>query len=86
MANNVTKVPNAFQQLLSSEKTPTLGLALLAFKSLIDLWKKLLRKYPDMYQAIEDGIEKLEGYTDQANSVPAYTVAMSMFLIFYCSL
>lgn len=76
------QVPDAFQQLLSAEKTPTLCAAIPAFERLASNWKSLQAKHPSAHSTIQAGLDKLKIYNDRAQVVPAYIVAMSERLLF----
>lgn len=77
------KVPHAFQQRLSAEKTPTLSYAIPAFESMIAEWKELSHEIPEYSDVIEAGIDKLELYLDRTEESNAYMIAMGLcFLIF----
>jgi len=75
------KVPHAFQQRLSYEKTPTLCDALPAFKAMIRIWKDHMYNHPETTTIIHQGIQKLETYESYAEEIPAYVLAMSVYSI-----
>ncbi|KAF9537663.1 hypothetical protein CPC08DRAFT_651679, partial [Agrocybe pediades] len=70
-------VPEAFQQKLSAEKTPTLCNAVPAFDAMVSMWKSYQTDmgYP-FDDAIQEGIDKLNAYHDRIRLVPAYTMSM----------
>ncbi len=70
------KVPHAFQQRLSAEKTPTLCDALLSFSTFILRWQPLQEKMPEMKDVIKAGLTKLEDYFLKVMHIPAYNFAM----------
>jgi hypothetical protein len=74
------QVPHAFQQKLSSEKTPTLAYALPAFEAMISTWNGLQVQYPQMYDIIEAGISKLNEYRKLTELTPAYILSMRNFI------
>ncbi|KAJ7809484.1 hypothetical protein B0H14DRAFT_3481457 [Mycena olivaceomarginata] len=43
-----TAIPHAFQQILSAEKTPTLGYALPAFEAMASKWEQLKNDRPEL--------------------------------------
>ena len=70
-------MPEAFQQKLSAEKTPTLCNALLAFDTMVSVWKELQQSMGKPYiDIIQAGINKLDPYHNQAEVVPAYMISM----------
>jgi len=73
------KVPHAFQQQLSSEKTPTLCNAFPAFEGMKRVWKEHQVEHPETSDIVQDGLDKLEDYRDRADHVPAYVLAMCMY-------
>jgi hypothetical protein len=72
------EIPHAFQQVLSYEKTPTLGNAIPAFEAMARSWETHQKKNPDFVDIVEEGLLKLEDYRARAEQVPAYTLAMSL--------
>ncbi|KAH6899556.1 hypothetical protein BKA70DRAFT_1103998, partial [Coprinopsis sp. MPI-PUGE-AT-0042] len=75
-AECVLEVPHSFQQLLSHEKTTSLGRALPAFEALKESWEKLKRDDPNTADIINAGLDKLSDYRELAEEVPAYVMAM----------
>jgi len=73
---NILEIPHAFQQILSFESTPTLGDAIPAYEAMANAWKKYQTANPLLAPIVEAGLEKLGGYRDRAEVVPAYTLAM----------
>jgi len=71
------KVPHAFQQQLSFEKTPTLCDAIPSFEAMASTWEERKVDYPDAADIIDAGLEKLDVYRNGAEMVPAYVLAMS---------
>ncbi|KAJ7161812.1 ribonuclease H-like domain-containing protein, partial [Mycena crocata] len=72
----ILDVPHAFQQKLSAEKTPTLGLAFPAFESMIAKWEQMQLDHPELADIIQKGLDKLGSYQERVESVPAYVLAM----------
>ncbi|KAF8599130.1 hypothetical protein BDV93DRAFT_449854, partial [Ceratobasidium sp. AG-I] len=66
------------QELLSSDRTPTLSLALPLYHALVDQWRSLQSSLPALSHAIEAGIRKIEAYLVKTRSTPAYIVAMAL--------
>ena len=72
-------IPDAFQQKLSAEKTPTLCNAIPGFSAMIRLWEDLQTEYGPIYaDIIQDGIDKLESYASRIERVPAYIISMGV--------
>jgi hypothetical protein len=62
---------------LSSEKTPTLCNTLPSFDGLLTMLKRCqVDLGMDVYDIIQDGIDKLEEYQQETDSVPAYTLSV----------
>ncbi|EUC58850.1 HAT family dimerization protein, partial [Rhizoctonia solani AG-3 Rhs1AP] len=73
---SVLRIPHNAQELLSSEKTPTLALAVPLYETIILTWEKLAVSIPELSHAISCGIDKLQEYLDLARNVPVHTLAM----------
>lgn len=78
------------QELLSSERTPTLSVVLPAYefclKSLCDVVKH--NYYPHLNHALQEAIEKLDQYVKLARKNPVYGISMCksyFFSLFCCS-
>ena len=76
---NDFQVPQAFQQQLSSEKTPTLCNAFPAFKGMKRVWKEHQVEHLETSDVVQEGLNKLDDYRDRADHVPAYVLAMYMY-------
>jgi hypothetical protein len=64
--------------MLSAKKTPTLCRTLPAFEALISTLKKYQNEHSyEIYDIIQDGIEKLDKYQQEISNIPAYTLAIS---------
>ena len=62
---------------MSSEKTPTLCNTLPSFDGLLTMLKRCqVDLGMDVYDIIQDGIDKLEEYQQETDSVPAYTLSV----------
>jgi len=67
---------------LSADKCPTICSSLPAYEGLL----KELRKYQreqgiELFDILEDGIEKLEEYKQETDNVPAYTLSICEYLL-----
>ncbi|EUC58853.1 hAT family dimerization protein, partial [Rhizoctonia solani AG-3 Rhs1AP] len=69
-------VARRVQQLLSSERTPTLALALPLYENLIVIWKTCLKKFPEHDHAISLAIGKIEEYIGKSRTSPIHAFAM----------
>ncbi|KAK0184537.1 ribonuclease H-like domain-containing protein [Armillaria mellea] len=74
--HEILRVPHAFQQHLSAEKTPTLCNALPSFSALILRWHLLKEKLPEMKVVISAGLKKLEEYFAKVVDIPVYIFSM----------
>ncbi len=81
------QIPHAFQHHTSHEKIPTLHRTLPAFKAIITKWNEYAEDNPEYSSIVQEGIDKLEEYDDQAQSLPAFVLAMGKsvfaFTLFY---
>ncbi|EUC58183.1 HAT family dimerization protein, partial [Rhizoctonia solani AG-3 Rhs1AP] len=73
---SVLRIPHNAQELLSSEKTPTLALAVPLYESIIWTWEQFAVAIPELSHAISCGIDKLQDYIGLARNVPAHILAM----------
>lgn len=79
-----SQVPDAFQQKLSAEKTPTLCNTLPSFDAMVKIWRDQQNNWQEPFSdIIQDGINKLDAYHDCAMLVPAYTISMSKLIWSY---
>jgi hypothetical protein len=76
----INQIPQSCQQLLSAEKYPTLGSALLAFQSMQEQWKVLQAQKPETHTIIAAGLAKLQDYEEHALMNPTYAIATSKYL------
>jgi hypothetical protein len=72
----INQVPHAFQQLLSAEKTPSLGDAIPAYEAMTRAWQEHQEKFPGTYDIVQKGLDKFEEYFERAEMVPANVLAM----------
>jgi hypothetical protein len=75
-------MPHSYQQLLSTEKTPSLCGTIPAFEGLIQVLQTFQEDNPSSFNIIQPGIEKLQDYQEETAFAPAYTIATCKFLIF----
>ena len=76
LCSDSLQIPHAFQQFLSGEKTPTLGISLVAFEAMAARWKQHRDKNPKFAHVIDAGLDKLDEYYNYAQEVPTNTIAM----------
>ncbi|TFK17887.1 hypothetical protein FA15DRAFT_604244, partial [Coprinopsis marcescibilis] len=79
-ASEVLEIPHAFQQVLSAEKTPSLGKALLAFAALERQLTTLKKTRHTAASIIDAGLCKLAEYQERIKDVPAYLMAMGKIM------
>ncbi|EJF59222.1 hypothetical protein DICSQDRAFT_65365 [Dichomitus squalens LYAD-421 SS1] len=72
----VLEVAHQAQQLVSSERTPTLALVLPAYELLVDSWKQLRIQLPPLAHLITLGVEKIEEYMMKSRMSRMYSLAM----------
>ncbi|KAL4262028.1 Zinc finger BED domain-containing [Pleurotus pulmonarius] len=75
---SILAVPHAFQQKLSSEKTPTLSHAIPSFEAMRMKWMQQQTKYPHLRNIIQAGLDKLDNYQHRMELSPAYILAMAV--------
>lgn len=75
VGNNL-QIPHAFQQILSGEKTPTLGVALPAFEAMAMKWKQHQDANPKFTNVIDTRLEKLDEYFMYTQQVPANIIVV----------
>ncbi|EUC54139.1 hAT family dimerization protein, partial [Rhizoctonia solani AG-3 Rhs1AP] len=66
------------QELLSSDRVPTLSFAIPLYHALVDQWTRLQATLPALSYAIFAGIKKLNAYLDKTRSSPVHIVAMAL--------
>jgi hypothetical protein len=66
------------QELLSSDKIPTLAFAIPLYHALIDQWTQLQDTLPVLSNALDAGIKKINVYLDKTRSSPVHIVAMAL--------
>ncbi|KIO26788.1 hypothetical protein M407DRAFT_234245, partial [Tulasnella calospora MUT 4182] len=66
------------QELLSGEKTPTLGIAFPAYELLLENWKQLSTSIPELSHAISAAITKIAEYVAHSRKSHLPTIAMGM--------
>ncbi|KAG9031234.1 hypothetical protein FRB95_002936 [Tulasnella sp. JGI-2019a] len=72
----VLRVPFWAQEVLSSERTPTLPMALPTYKIMLDAWQSMEKRYPNLRHAIRAGLQKIEEYMSKARKSKIYMLAL----------
>ncbi|KAH6880312.1 hypothetical protein BKA70DRAFT_1126566, partial [Coprinopsis sp. MPI-PUGE-AT-0042] len=72
----ILEVAHKAQELLSSEQTPALSIALPAYETIITKWKQLRATIPELAFCIDAGIAKLEEYMAETRKSRIYAHAM----------
>ncbi|KAE9387214.1 hypothetical protein BT96DRAFT_837968 [Gymnopus androsaceus JB14] len=80
---DILQIPHAFQQKLSTEKTPTLCYALPFFQSVITNWEKMKVEHPELRCIINPAIAKPTTYQYRIGDIPAYALAMGVYLLYF---
>ncbi|PPQ99788.1 hypothetical protein CVT26_009165, partial [Gymnopilus dilepis] len=79
IVREILLVPDAFQQKLSAEKTPTLCGALPSFDGMVAMLNEKKELFGQPFaEIIDEGIKKLDAYHNRVAPVPAYTISMRM--------
>ncbi|PPQ97649.1 hypothetical protein CVT26_002438 [Gymnopilus dilepis] len=74
---DILSIPHAFQQALSSEKTPILCNTISHFHAIIQVWKEYQAEHPsELFDVVQAGIDKLQDYYDVTSANPTYIMAM----------
>ena len=68
-------IPYAYQQVVSAQKTPTLGDVLPVFEGMKTAWESLEDR---LQEIVQPGLDKLDSYESRLDDVPAYVVATRM--------
>ena len=72
----ILEVAHCAQQLVSSELTPTLSIALPAYEILLQSWRNLCVQLPHFSHFIQRGIAKIEEYVHLSRRSRIYVYAM----------
>jgi len=70
------KLPHQVQQVMSSETTPTLSMAIPAMESLVMKWDELALRKPHLRTMISAGQDKINQYLGRMRDSKVYTIAM----------
>lgn len=72
----VTLVPHQAQEVLSSERTPTLSYTLPFYHSVVSKWKGLEHVHPLLAPYIEVGVKKVDEYVGKSNLSRTYLLSV----------
>jgi hypothetical protein len=71
------------QELVSTEKTPTLPVVLPAYEKLLHLFKLMKPHLPNITHGIDAAIEKLSVYFARTQKTRIYALALHLFICFH---
>lgn len=74
----VVEIPHLAQELLSSDRTPTLAFSLPVFNKLITQWELKQQEFPLLSAPIQVGITKLKEYIAKTRESRIYAFAIGM--------
>jgi len=77
--HQIIEIPHTAQELLSSERTPTLSMALPAYELLVSKWTQLQSTIWELSHYIGIGLNKLRQYINEGRRTRIYALSMSMF-------
>ena len=79
--HEVVEIPHLAQELLSSDRTPTLAFSLPVYDKIITQWESKQQQYPLLFPCIQMGIAKLKEYIAKTHESQAYAFAIGTW---YC--
>ena len=72
----VVKIPHLAQELLSTDRTPTLAFSLPVYDKIIAQWEAKQQQYPLLAKCIHLGIAKLKDYIAKTQGSRTYAFAI----------
>lgn len=72
----IIEIPHLAQELLSTDRTPTLAFSLPVYDKIIHEWEIQQQKYPLLSLSIQVGIAKLKEYIAKTHESRIYTFAI----------
>jgi hypothetical protein len=72
----VVEIPHLAQELLSSDRTPTLAFSLPVYDRIITQWESKQLKFPLLFAPIQVGITKLKDYIAKTHESQVYAFAI----------
>lgn len=74
----VVEIPHLAQELLSTDRTPTLEFSLPVYDKIVSQWEAKQRQYPLLAPSIQMGIAKLKEYIAKTRESRIYAFAIGM--------
>jgi hypothetical protein len=74
----VVEIPHLAQELLSTDRTPTLAFSLPIYDEIVRQWELKQRQYPLLAPSIQVGIAKLKEYIAKTQESRVYAFAIGM--------
>lgn len=81
--HDVLEIFHSCQELLSSERTPTVSMVLPAFDELLKSLQAAQENHPELKHFIGVAISKIQDYLDKARKTRIYSLAMGMYTTIY---
>ncbi|KAF9644757.1 hypothetical protein BDM02DRAFT_3210814, partial [Thelephora ganbajun] len=75
----VVEIPHLAQELLSTDRTPTLAFSLPVYDRIITQWESKQQKYPLLAPSIQVGITKLKEYIAKAQESQIYAFTIGTY-------
>ena len=75
----VVEIPHLAQELLSTDRTPTLAFSLPIYDKIIRQWELKQRQYPLLSPSIQVGIAKLKEYIAKTHESRIYAFAIGTY-------
>lgn len=76
--HEVFEIPHLAQELLSTDRTPTLAFSLPIYDKIITQWESKQQQYPLLFASIQAGIAKLKEYIAKTQESRIYAFAIGM--------
>lgn len=77
--HEVVEIPHLAQELLSTDRTPTLAFSLPVYDWIINEWESKQKKYPLLSASIQVGIAKLKEYIAKTQESRTYAFAIGAY-------
>lgn len=79
--HEVVEIPHLTQELLSTDRTPTLAFSLPIYDKIIVQWESKQRQYPLLFSSIQVGIAKLKEYLAKTQESRIYAFAIGAWCL-----
>ena len=76
--HEVVEIPHLAQELLSTDRTPTLAFSLPVYDTIIKQWELKQQQYPLLSPSIQVGIAKLQEYIAKTKESRIYAFAIGV--------